>query len=264
MERKKVGLVLSGGAAYGFAHIGVLKVLEKNNIDIDFIAGTSMGAIIGGLYSSGLSLEEMEKILQSFSRRKFIDFNIFVLSDSGLLHGRKVLNILKKLVNNKKIEDCEKKFCCVASDLSSGEKYVFDKGDLATAIRASMSIPGIFKPVKIGHHCLVDGGVHDNIPVDEARKMGADIVIAVDVCSYYKKNPKLNNFLNIVFNATCLAFSYYSKNIKDKGDIYIPIEQPETLFDNFSYDNVKKSIEYGENMANKMLPEILEKIKNLK
>ncbi len=259
--KNKVALVLSGGAAYGYAHIGVLKVLEENNIKVDIITGTSMGAIIGGFYASGMSLEEMDKIMLNFTNRKFIDLNIFGLTDNGLLYGRKVLNIFRKYLGDKKIEDCPIKFNCIASDLNSGEKYVFKEGDLATAIRASMSIPGLFKPVKIGHHCLVDGGIHDNLPVKEARELGADVVITIDVCSFYKKHSKMKSLLDLVFNASCLAVSNYIKNIKDKGDIYIQIEQPNVDFDKFSYENAKKSIENGVNATNKFLPEILEQTK---
>lgn len=253
----KIALVLSGGSAYGFAHIGVLKVLEKHNIDVDIIGGTSMGAIIGGLYSAGITIEKMEEILTKFSRNKIVDFNIFSFADDGLLYGKKVSKLLKSIVGDKLIEDCDKQFFCIASNLTNGKKHIFEKGLLTTAIRASMSVPGIFKPVRIDNKCLVDGGASDNLPVEEARKRGADKVIAVDVCTYYKKENNLRNAFDILVSAMNLTVSNFINSQQDKGDIYIKIDQPKVSFLKFSYEDAKKSIKYGEEAAKKMLPELL-------
>ena len=253
---EKVGLVLSGGSAYGFAHIGVLKVLEENNIPVDIIAGTSMGAIVGGLYSAGMTTTQMEEILKSFSRNRIVDLNLFGIFNEGLLYGKKVSKFFTKLVGDKNIEDCEKKFCCVASDLTSGNKYVFEKGPLVQAIRASMSIPGIFKPVKIDEMCLVDGGISDNLPVEDARRLGATKVIAVDVCTYYKKQNNLKSAVDVIISATNLLTSNYVKQATDKGDVYIKINQPNVSFDKFSAKDIEKSIAYGKKYAKEMLPEI--------
>ncbi len=253
---EKVGLVLSGGSAYGFAHIGVLKVLEENNIPIDIIAGTSMGAIVGGLYSAGMTTKEMEEVLKSFSRNRIVDFNLFGIFDEGFLYGKKVTKFFSNLIGDKNIEDCEKKFCCVASDLASGHKYVFEKGPIVQAIRASMSIPGIFRPVKIDKMCLVDGGISDNLPVEDARRLGATKVISVDVCSYYKKQNNLKSAVDVIISATNLLTSNYVKQVADKGDLYIKIDQPSVSFDKFSADDIEKSIAYGRRYAKEMLPEI--------
>ena len=121
MKRKKVGLALSGGAALGFAHIGVIKVLLQNNIPIDVISGTSMGALVGGVFASGMSIEDMENVLQNFSRKNFVDINPFILTD-GLLHGKKVTDLLRKLVGDKKIEDCNKKYCAIVK-VDASTKY---------------------------------------------------------------------------------------------------------------------------------------------
>lgn len=255
-KMEKVGLVLSGGSAYGFAHIGVLKVLEKNNIPVDIIAGTSMGAIVGGMYSAGMSTKQMEETLKGFSRNKIVDVNLFGVFNEGLLYGKKVSKFFSNLIGDKNIEDCEKKFCCVASDLVSGKKYVFEKGSLVQAIRASMSIPGIFKPVKIDKMCLVDGGISDNLPVEDARRLGATKIISVDVCTYYKKQNHLKSAVDVVISATNLLTSNYVKQISDKGDVYIKIDQPNVSFDKFSASDITKSIAYGEKYAKKMLPEI--------
>lgn len=260
---EKIGLVLSGGSAYGFAHIGVLKVLKKNNIPIDIVAGTSMGAIVGGLYCAGMTTEQMESTLKKFSRNKIVDFNLFGMFDEGFLYGKKVSRFFSRLIGDKTIEDCDKPFCCVASDLISGNKYVFEKGPLVQAIRASMSIPGIFKPVKVDKMCLVDGGISDNLPVQDARRLGASKIISVDVCTYYKKQNHLKSAVDVIISATNLLTSNYVKQTADKGDIYIKIDQPNVSFDKFSAADITKSIAYGEKHAKKMLPEI-KKLLNIK
>jgi len=254
----KVGLVLSGGAAYGFAHIGVIKTLLKHNIPIDVIAGTSMGALVGGVYAAGVSVEEMEKTLQGFSRKHIVDFNPFVLTDTGLLYGKKVSNFLRKLVGDKKIEDCDKKYCAIASDLYSGKKYVFKKGDLVTAIRASISIPVIFKPVKIDKMCLIDGGAHDNLPVKDARKLGADVVISIDVCSAYQKPTHVKNAVEVAFSAVNMMVANLVNEKEDKGDIYIKINQPGMTPDKFSEEYARKSVAYGEKYTKRFIPKIKE------
>lgn len=255
---EKVGLVLSGGAAYGFAHIGVIKTLIKNNIPIDIVAGTSMGALIGGLFSAGVSIGEMEKLLETFQRRHIVDFNPFVLTDTGLLHGKKVVDLLRKMVGDKKIEDCEKKYCAVSANLCNGKQVNFKKGDLVTAIRASISIPGIFKPVKIDNMCLVDGGTVNNLPVTEARKMGSKKVIAVDVCSFYKPQNNLKTAVDMLISAGNMLTANIVKCQQDKGDIYIKIDQPEVVCDRFTPELAKKSIAYGEKYAKKYIPKIKE------
>lgn len=258
---KKVALVLSGGAALGFAHIGVIKVLKQNNIPIDIITGTSMGSLVGGVYAAGISVEEMENILEKFQRKHIIDFNPFVLTDTGLLYGKKVTNLLKKMVGETKIEDCKIKYAAVAADLYTGNKYVFKKGDLVTAIRASISVPVVFKPVKYEHMCLIDGGACDNLPVEDARKMGADFVIAIDVCSEYQKPTKIKNPVDVIVSSANVLISNFVKKQVDKGDVYIKLKQPGVSMDKFSSEEVKKSVKYGEKYAKKFLPKIKDLLK---
>ena len=257
-KSQKIGLVLSGGAAYGFAHIGVIKVLLKNNISIDIIAGTSMGSLIGGTFCAGVPIKEMENIIKTFSRKNIVDLNPFFLTDSGLLYGKKVTKYLTKIIGDKKIEECEKPFCAVATDLNSGNKYVFEKGSLVDAIRASISVPGIFKPIKIDNMCLVDGGISDNIPVEDARRLGADKVITVDVGSYYAIQNKLKTTVDVLITSVCLLSANYAALKEDKGDVYIKIDQPGVNIYKFSSEEALKSIEYGEKCAEEALPKIKE------
>lgn len=256
---KKVGLVLSGGAAFGLAHIGVIKELEKNNIPIDFITGSSMGALIGGLYSAGISTKKMEEILIKFTRRMIVDLDIFAISKGGLLHGKKVTNLLKSLVGDINIEDCNIPFRATSSDLKAGQKYTFKKGNLVNAIRASISIPGIFKPVRFEKKVLVDGGACDNLPVDEARDMGAEKVIAIDVCTYYKKHIDLKSTIDVLVSASNLLVKNLVENQRDKGDIYIKINQPNVKQDQLYFENSQNAIKNGQRAAKANM----EKIKNM-
>ncbi len=258
MNKQKVALVLSGGSAYGFAHIGVLKVLAKNNIPIDIIAGTSMGSLIGGIYSAGINFEQMEEVIKKFSRKHIVDINPFFLTDTGLLYGKKVTKFLTKLVGDKQIEDCNTKFCAIASDLKTGQKYVFERGLLVDAIRASISIPGIFKPVKYNNMCLVDGGMSDNIPVEDARRLGADKVITIDVGSYYTIQNKLKTAFDVLVTSLNLLSANFVALTKDKGDIYIKIDQPGVSIYKFTSEDALRSIEYGERYAEEALPQIKE------
>ena len=210
--RPKIGLVLGGGGARGAAHIGVLRELERQRIPIDAIAGTSMGAIVGGLYASGMSVAELEELIGSLDwsgafkdvanrenlryRRKQDDAafpmnlelgirNGEILIPKGVLQGQRLGLILRQLtLDVSQVQDFNRlpiPFRAVASDIATGEAVVMDSGDLAIAIRASMSAPGIFSPVRIGEHTLVDGGLVGNVPVEAMRELDIDIIIAVDV-----------------------------------------------------------------------------------
>jgi len=222
--RLRVGLVLSGGGARGAAHVGVLKVLEQLHVPIDAIAGTSMGAVVGGLYASGLSARDIEKIMTSLNwqaafhdrppredltlRRKQEDENFLVkfplgvrghriVLPKGLIEGQGLSQLLRRLtlpvarITN--FDELPTRFRAVATDLESGEPVVLAAGDLTSAMRASMSAPGIFAPVERQGRILVDGGIADNVPVDVAREMGVDLVIVVDVGSPLQQRSKLTD-----------------------------------------------------------------------
>tara|TARA_Y100000310_G_C20631790_1_gene789042 strand:- start:659 stop:1594 length:936 start_codon:yes stop_codon:yes gene_type:complete len=183
--KKKIGVALGGGAFKGFAHIGILKVLEKNGIRPDYVAGTSAGAIIGALYCSGKSVKEIEKIIHKTNFGELLDF---VLPNEGFLAGDRIEKYVGDLIDNVKFEDLEIPLQIVAADLKTGDKIIFNKGDVADAVRASISIPIIFEPKHDGRRLLVDGGVVDPLPVSVVRNMGASYVIAVDVSSPVSTN----------------------------------------------------------------------------
>lgn len=178
---KKVGLALGSGSARGLAHIGVLKVLDREGIPIDFIAGTSAGALIGAIYAAGISPFEIEEITLNIDRKKTISLFTPTISNSGLLDGSRIEKFIESILGRQNIGSLKIPFAAVATDLQSGEEIIITEGSLITAIRASMSIPGIFTPVEHNGRLLVDGGLVNPVPVSTTIGMGADIVIAVNV-----------------------------------------------------------------------------------
>lgn len=271
-QRPKVGLVLCGGGAKGAAHIGVLKVLEEANVPIDIIVGTSMGAIVGGMYSMGYDAHQLDSIISncdwgfllsdntlrrdaSFSRkmmderflltvpfysikteRKKIDSPVPLLP-GGFISGQNVLNMMNGLAvgyqDSINFKNLPIPFACVATNLSTGEEVILEKGYLPLSLRASMAIPGVFSPVSIGGNVLVDGGMVNNFPVDVARKLGADIIIGVDVQNDLAKPDELKS-INQIFSQIMglMGNERYMENIK-QTNIYIKPDV--TNFSTFSF-----------------------------
>lgn len=180
-RNKKIGLALGSGGGRGLAHIGVIKSLIKNKIPIDYIAGSSIGAIIGGLYAATGDIDEVEKIASNISFKNFIK-SFFRRSPNGNSIFDKKFNLFfKKIIGDINIEDLKIPFCAVGSNLLTGELMMINKGDLITAIKASIAIPLIFNPVKINDNYIFDGGMISPVPVEVVRKMGAEIVMGVSL-----------------------------------------------------------------------------------
>ncbi len=284
-QRLKVGLVLGGGGAAGIAHVGVLKVLEEQGIPIDVIAGTSMGAIIGSLYAAGYKADDLEKIvktldwpalfqdgqprnLQSFQQKHENTgfFNTFEVGfkdkalklPDGLVSGQKLMFELRRLLDGvSQIDDFDRlpiPFRAVATDIETGEAVVLGKGNLATAVRASMSIPGLFTPVSIGDRLLVDGFVSNNIPVDVARKMGADIVIVVGIPYRFEKRETLNSALAVSLQSMRLLVAQNSmpqlQGLKSPDVAIIPELKK---IGSLAFDQALETIPIGEAAARKQL-----------
>ena len=176
----RIGLALGGGAAKGFAHIGVIKMLEASGIHPDVVAGTSAGSVVGALYASGMSPFQMQETAFELDEAKIRDVRLF---SGGLIEGRKLQDYVNQLVQNRPIEALKLPFAAVATQLESGQRTVFVRGNTGQAVRASSSIPGVFEPTTINGKHYVDGGVVSPVPVDAARQLGADFVIAVDISS---------------------------------------------------------------------------------
>ena len=181
-RQPKIGLALSGGGARGLAHIGVLKVLEQEGIPIDFLAGTSMGGVIAAAYASGLSADYIEKEALRMARlRNLITLLDRSLPRRGLVEGQKVQEYLTTHLGDKTFKEMKIPLSLVAVDLISGQEVVLNSGSVVDAVRATVSLPGVFAPFRLGDYLLVDGGVLNNLPADVVRGMGANVVIAVDV-----------------------------------------------------------------------------------
>ncbi len=181
-RQPKIGLALSGGGARGLAHIGVLKVLEQEGIPVDFLAGTSMGGVIAAAYASGLSVDYIEKEALRMGRlRNLITLLDRSLPRRGLVEGQKVQEYLTTHLGDKTFEEMKIPLSLVAVDLISGQEVVLNSGSVVDAVRATVSLPGVFAPFRLGDYLLVDGGVLNNLPADVVRGMGANVVIAVDV-----------------------------------------------------------------------------------
>jgi NTE family protein len=174
----KIALVLGAGAAKGFAHIGVFKVLEANRIPIDFIIGTSAGSVAGAFYAYGYKAYDLQSLAMKVEKSDVVDLTF---PKNGFIKGEKLENFVNTHLNNTPIEKLKIKFCAVSTDLASGQEVVFTSGNTGKAVRASSSIPGIFQPVMISGRMYVDGGVVSPVAVDAARRMGADVIIAVDI-----------------------------------------------------------------------------------
>ncbi|WP_375576995.1 patatin-like phospholipase family protein [Paracidovorax oryzae] len=174
----KVGIALGGGVAKGFAHIGVIKMLEANGLAPAVVAGTSAGSVVGALYANGMNAFELQEKAVALDEAKIRDLQ---LSSGGLVLGQKLEDYVNAQVRNQPIERLAKPFAAVATRLEDGERTVFTRGNTGQAVRASSSIPGVFQPVAIGKYHFVDGGVVSPVPVDAARQLGADIVVAVDI-----------------------------------------------------------------------------------
>lgn len=174
----RVGLALGGGAAKGFAHIGVIKMLEANGIQPVVVAGTSAGSVVGALYASGMDAFQMQEQAFALDEAKIRDVSLF---SGGLLKGQKLQDYVNELVGDRTMERMPKPFIAVATRLETGTRTFFNSGNTGQAVRASSSIPGVFEPVQIGKWRYVDGGVVSPVPVDAARSLGADLVIAVDI-----------------------------------------------------------------------------------
>lgn len=195
-SRPKIGLALSAGGVRGFAHVGTLEALTNAGVPIDMISGTSMGAVVGGLYAGGLPTEKLWQISSHMTMQSITpDFNVMglfrVLFVKKLPSSENLANFFYEQLGDIQFEDLKIPFTCAAMDIKTGERVVFNSGPLAIAVRASMNLPGVFSPVKYRHRQLVDGAVVDYLPVESVKKMGADYIIAsVTPPDFYSTTPK--------------------------------------------------------------------------
>ncbi len=255
---KKFALVLGGGAAKGFAHIGVLKVLEKHGLKPDLIVGTSMGALVGAGYVCGNDLLDLEKIALKFNSIGYVNLYTALFKDNVISIG-KIKKTLDKMIGTKKIEELPIKYVAVATELNTGKEYLFTEGDLVTAVLASTSMPAVFPRVKIGQNYYCDGGLVNNLAEDVARRIMPDaVIVSVDVIGDYAKQVEKMRIKSIetILNACTLMTTNVIKNRKQDADIRIEISQPHISQMDFRKENVEKSIKKGENITRKYVQQI--------
>ena len=278
-QRKKVGVVLSGGGAKGVAHIGVLKVLEEAGIPIDYIAGTSMGAIVGGLYAVGYSAKSLDSMVRvqnwpfllsdrvyrynlPFSEKETNEKYLLSVPlthgkglsvPAGFVSGQNIYNLFSELTigyhDSIPFRDLPIPFSCVAANMIDGKEVVMDSGILPLAMRASMAIPGAFAPVIIDSMILVDGGISNNFPVDVAKNMGAEITIGVDLSTGLKDAEGLNSIIGVVDQLTSfMGMQNYEKNRK-AVDLYMNPGLKGYTAASFTSEAIDSMIARGERVA---------------
>lgn len=252
----RIALVLGGGAARGFAHVGVIRVLEQEKIPIDMVVGTSVGSLIGSIYADTRSSFDLEIIAFKLEKDDIFDFSVFS-SATGPVKGERLEKFVQSKVKKTNIEELPLPFAAVATNLVTGERVVLDQGPVGRAVRASSSIPGVFTPVFYQNMTLVDGGVVDNVPVDVARAKGADLVIAVNIGkNVVDKN--VNNILDITLQAVNIM-SYEISKFKVQGaDILIEPNVGEVGMMDFTQKEY--CMRAGMEAAQKMIPELRKKI----
>lgn len=251
-KRKSVTLVLGGGSARGIAHIGVLKVLDRERIPIDRIVGTSIGALVGAGYSLGIPVERMEEMANKFSWKKIFDPTI---PKMGLVAGEKLERVIKEITDNKTFNDCKIPLRVVTTDMEAGEEIVFQEGDLSKIIRASCSWPGIFNPVRIDNRLLVDGGVKDSVPVKIAKEFGSDYMIAVDV-GFCVKHGKIDNIFQMILQSFQIMGHELNKYQAKEADVVIEVDLGD--IDQAAFDRAKEAMEKGAKAAEAMIGRIKE------
>nr|WP_269448546.1 patatin-like phospholipase family protein [Metabacillus kandeliae] len=251
MEKEpKIGLALGSGGARGFAHLGVLKILKDSQIPVSMIAGSSMGALIGGIYASGIELDRMYKLAEAFKRKYYLDFTI---PKMGFIAGKRVEELIKVFTMGKNIEDLAIPLAIVATDLYEGKKVVFKTGAVSKAVRASIAIPGIFVPVKADGRLLVDGGVIDRVPVSVVKEMGADLVIGVDV-SRVKQHEDIQSIFDVIMQSLDIMQEELLHHRETVSDLMMKpsVEQ----YSSRAFTSIQEIIGIGEQEALKHLPKI--------
>ena len=212
--RKKVGLALGSGAARGLAHIGVLRVLEREGIPIDMIAGTSIGAFVGALCAQGKKADEILEIARDIGTHRFSYMVDMSLPKTGLIKGKKLENKLAQLYDGAEFNDLQLPFKCMATDIDTGKAIIMDKGPIWTAVRASISLPVILAVAHRENRYLVDGGLVDPVPVDVVRNMGADIVIAVNVMpETISKSESEPGIFEVIMQTIYIVSTYWRKTV---------------------------------------------------
>jgi NTE family protein len=254
----KIGLALGGGAARGFAHIGVIKALEAQGIVPDVVVGTSAGSLVGALYAAGNNGFALHKLALEMDEAAISDWSVPMFAKAtGVLKGEALQNYVNKAVNNVPLEKLKLPFGAVATDLKNGEPILFQRGNTGAAVRASSAVPGVFQPVRIGERSYVDGGLVSPVPVRFAREMGADFVIAVNISSQPDAQPSASTLEVLLQTFAIMGQSINAYELKD-ADVVIQPRLGTMKGNDFPGRNT--AILAGEQAAAALMPEIKRKL----
>lgn len=248
----KIGLVLGGGAARGFAHIGVIQVLEEAGIKPHLVVGTSAGSLVAALYASGKSGAQLQKVAETMEEATFADWTLPIFS-RGLLRGEALARYVSLQVNGRSIESTAMPLGIVATDLNSGQGMLFQRGDIAIAVRASSAVPAIFQPVKISGRDYVDGGLVSPVPVRYARQMGAELVIAVDISGLPEGNAA-NDTLQVLMQTFTIMIKSINNFELREADLVVRPALAGVGSSDFS--SRRRSIEAGRAAMLALLPQL--------
>ena len=248
----KLGLALGGGAARGFAHIGVIQVLEEAGLRPDFVAGTSAGSVVAALYASGKTGAQLQQIGESMEEAAITDWTLPVFN-SGILRGDALARYVNQQVGGRSIENMNVPLGIVATDLYSGEMMVFQRGDTGLAVRASSAVPAIFQPVKISGRSYVDGGLVSPVPVRAARSMGAQVVLAIDITSPPDSSGSDNTITVLLQTASIMGKSINAFELKEADVVVRPDLRAVSSAD---FSSRKKAIEAGRRAMLELLPQL--------
>ncbi len=246
----KIGLALGGGAARGFAHVGVIQVLEEAGLRPSYVAGTSAGSLVAAIYASGKTGAQLQQVSEAMEEVAIADWTL-PLFNRGMLRGEALARYVNKQVDGRLIESLPIPLGIVATDLNSGQAVLFQRGDTGTAVRASSAVPALFQPVKIAGHEYVDGGLVSPVPVRYARQMGAELVIAVDISSAPENNPA-NDTLQVLLQT--FAIMGKSINAFELPSADVVVRPVISGLSSSDFSSRKKSIEAGRQAMLQMLP----------
>ncbi len=246
----KIGLALGGGAARGFAHVGVIQVLEENGFRPSYVTGTSAGSLVAAIYASGKNGAQLQAVSEAMDEVSFTDWTL-PLFNRGMLRGDALARYVNKQVDGRLIESFALPLGIVATDLNSGQAVLFQRGDTGTAVRASSAVPAVFQPVKIAGREYVDGGLVSPVPVRFARQMGAELVIAVDISSAPESNPANDTLQVLLQTFAIMGKSISSYELKDADVLVRPVL---TGLASSDFTTRKRSIDAGRAAMLQMLP----------
>jgi NTE family protein len=250
----RIGLALGGGAARGFAHIGVIQVLEENGIKVDLVAGTSAGSLVASLYASGKTGKEMQSLADTMDEGAITDWS-FPLR--GLIRGEALARFIRDKTGGRAIEQMALPLGIVATDLSDGSSILFRSGDTGTAVRASSAVPAVFQPVRIGQREYVDGGLVSPVPVRFAKEMGAQLVIAVDITSPPEKDPPGDAFRMLMQTFSIMGRSINMFELRDADVVIRPRLDGVGSAD---FTARRRAVQAGRDAAQALLPLIRQRI----